>query len=77
MKITNKVKNHDPVQNPAHYRSHPSGIECIMIAEHMSFNIGSVFKYCWRHGLKDSSKTIEDLRKAQFYLQKEIERLSK
>jgi hypothetical protein len=64
----------DPVNRPKHYVNHPSGIECIQITEHMNFNIGNVIKYCWRAGDKNG---IEDLKKAQWYLNREIARLEK
>jgi len=38
----------DPVNHPRHYTSHPSGIECITITEHMSFCLGNAVKYLWR-----------------------------
>lgn len=62
----------DSVQHPAHYTSHPSGIECIDITRHMGFNLGNAIKYIWRADLK--GKAIEDLRKAAFYIQDEINR---
>lgn len=62
----------DPVNHPAHYTSHPSGIECIQVTEHMGFCIGSAFKYLWRAGLKGDA--IEDLEKAVWYIQREIQR---
>lgn len=71
----------DSVNHPKHYNSHPSGVECIDIVRHYDFNVGNIIKYLWRHGLKheqgvsDRQKAIEDLRKAQFYLNDEIERL--
>jgi hypothetical protein len=58
------------VNNPKHYTSHPSGIECLEITRHMGFNLGNVIKYIWRADLK--GKNIEDLKKAAFYLQDEI-----
>lgn len=61
---------HDPVNKPSHYRSHPSGIECIQITEHMGFNLGNAFKYIWRCDLKKDA--IEDLKKAVWYAQREI-----
>lgn len=64
--------SHDPVNNPKHYTSHPSGIECIQITEHMGFNLGNAVKYIWRADLK--ADALEDLRKAAWYLQREIER---
>lgn len=64
-----------PVNHPQHYTSHPSGIECIQITEHMGFNLGNALKYIWRADLKGSA--IEDLQKAEFYIKREIERRSK
>lgn len=63
-------KEHDPVNNPRHYQSHKSGVECIQITEHMNFNLGNCLKYVWRADLKNDA--IEDLRKARFYLDREI-----
>lgn len=68
-------QDHDPVEHPKHYCSHPSGIECIEITRHMNFNCGNVIKYLWRCGLKDSAPSIEDLRKAAWYLNDEINRV--
>lgn len=65
----------DPVNHPSHYTSHPSGIECIQVTRHMSFNIGNVIKYCWRAGLKDSKTDLEDLLKAQWYLNDQINKV--
>ena len=69
--------NNDPVNSPSHYRSHPSGVECIQIVEHMSFNIGNCIKYLWRAGLKDIAPPLQDLKKAQWYLNREIEKQEK
>ena len=70
------TKDHDPVNHPAHYTQHPSGVECIQITEHMNFNLGNSVKYIWRAGLK-SETPLEDLKKAQWYLTREIARLEK
>ena len=61
------------VNHPQHYNSHPSGVECIDIVEHFNFRIGNAIKYLWRAGRKGSSPKIEDLKKAIFYIQREIE----
>jgi len=65
----------DNVNHPAHYTQHPSGIECIEITRHMGFNLGNAMKYIWRADLK--AKAIEDLEKAIFYIQDEIEKMKK
>lgn len=92
-KIVEKVMN-DPVNHPQHYNSHPSGVECITITEHMSFNVGNAIKYLWRAGLKtgpqppmemgagkvffiSSEQHLEDLKKAAWYINREIEKLRK
>ncbi len=64
----------DPVNSPAHYTSHPSGVECIEITQHMNFCLGNAIKYLWRAGLKLSTP-IEDLKKARWYINREIERI--
>ena len=66
--------NEDDKINPPHYRSHPSGVEAIAICEHFNFAIGNVVKYCWRARLKPSDP-LEDLKKAAWYLNREIARL--
>mgnify|MGYP005998873779 CR=1 FL=1 len=60
----------DNVNNPAHYTSHPSGVECIEVTEHMGFNLGNAMKYIWRCDLK--ADAIEDLKKAEFYIRREL-----
>jgi len=65
----------DDVNNPKHYTSDKSGVECIEITRHRNFNIGNAIKYLWRCGLKDSSKHIQDLEKAVWYINDEIKRL--
>ena len=62
----------DQINNPSHYTKHKSGIECIQITEHMSFNLGNAVKYIWRADLKGES--IQDLRKAAWYINREIMR---
>jgi hypothetical protein len=65
----------DLVNAPPHYRKHPSGVECVTIAEHFNFNLGNAIKYIWRAGLKEA--VIQDLEKARWYLDREIQRLKK
>jgi hypothetical protein len=65
----------DQVNHPSHYTSDPSGVEAIEITRHRNFNIGNAFKYLWRAGLKNQDSHIEDLKKAIFYIQDEINKL--
>ena len=65
----------DKVNHPQHYTSHKSGVECIQVTENMNFCLGNAIKYIWRADLKDDA--MEDLRKAKWYIEREIERRSK
>lgn len=59
--------------NPPHYRRFP--VEVIEITEHLSFNRGNVVKYVCRAGHKPGSDELTDLKKAAWYLSREIARL--
>jgi len=75
--VGNLKKHYDDlesVNHPAHYCSHPSGVECIQITEHFNFCIGNAVKYLWRAGVK-TENPVEDLKKAIWYIQREIERV--
>jgi len=63
------------IDHPEHYNRHPSGIECITIVEAFNFNLGNVIKYIWREGLKPGEADIDELRKAQWYINREIQRI--
>jgi len=65
----------DSINHPPHYTAHPSGVECIEITEHMNFNIGNAVKYLWRCGQKGA--LLDDLRKARWYVNREIKRLER
>jgi hypothetical protein len=69
------VKASSAVNHPSHYNSHPAGIECIDVVEHMTFNIGNAIKYLWRAGLKPNAPSDQDIAKAQWYLERELSRL--
>ena len=70
-----KEEEVDVVNQPPHYTEHPSGIECIQVTEHMGFNLGNAIKYIWRCDLKKDA--IEDLKKAKWYIDREIDRRAK
>jgi hypothetical protein len=63
--------DHDPVNKPSHYMS-KNGIESIDVIESfdLNFNLGNATKYILRSGKKWNR--IEDLRKAIWYLEREI-----
>lgn len=72
--VANIAEEHDAVNNPKHYTSHPSGVECIEISEKLTFNLGNAFKYVFRRD--DKENTYQDLSKAEWYLNREIARLT-
>ena len=65
------------VDHPDHYNQHPAGIECIDVIEHFNFNIGAAIKHCWRHGRKPGNDALTDLKKARWYIEREIARLGR
>jgi len=62
----------DMVNHPPHYTSHPSGVEVIQITEHLNFCLGNTVKYVLR--CDEKGDALEDLKKAQWYLGREIKR---
>jgi len=69
----------DNVNHPNHYTNGPKCpyckniIECITISEFFGFLLGNTIKYIWRNNLK--GKQLEDLKKAKWYLEREINNL--
>lgn len=65
----------DPVNHPKHYTF--GKIEVIDVLEdwQLPYHLGCVVKYVARAGKKDPTKKLEDLKKAQWYLNRYIEKL--
>lgn len=66
---------YDVVEKAKHYNT--GKIEVISAIEDwdLDFHLGNVVKYVARSGKKDPAKTIEDLEKARWYLNRKIEQL--
>jgi len=69
----------ETVNHPSHYNESPAKcsacahpIECIDVVRHRQFNIGNAIKYLWRWEHKGG---IEDLKKAIWYINDEINRI--
>lgn len=64
----------DVVNNPAHYTD--GGIETIdyIEAKGLGYHLGNAVKYISRAGKKGTNQGLEDLRKAQWYLARAIEK---
>ena len=69
----------DNVNHPTHYGGEENPYEAIKVIEawELGFCLGNAVKYIARAGKKDPAKEIEDLQKAVWYLQREIEKLKK
>ena len=72
---TKKNQTTDNVNHPPHYKA--GGIETIdfIEAKSLNYNLGNVVKYITRADHKGNK--LEDLQKAQWYLNREIKNLSK
>lgn len=65
----------DAVNHPNHYTD--GGIETIdfIEAKKLPYHLGNAVKYISRAGKKDQNKTIEDLQKAVWYIERYIKAL--
>lgn len=66
----------EAVDHPAHYGGEDDPFEAIKIIEHydLGFRTGNAVKYLLRAGRKPGASYLQDLEKAAWYLQREIER---
>ena len=69
----------DQIKHPQHYGGEDNIYEAIKVIEDWSlgFNLGNVIKYISRAGKKSKETEIQDLKKALFYLQRQIDNLEK
>lgn len=65
----------DIVNRPSHYTD--GGIETIdfIEAKKLPYHLGNAVKYISRAGKKDKSKTVEDLQKAVWYIERYIKQM--
>lgn len=65
----------EAVNHPQHYGGGDNPYEAIKVIEAwgLGFSLGNTVKYISRAGLKDPAKELEDLQKAAWYLNREIE----
>jgi hypothetical protein len=72
-------KKNDSVNHPSHYGGEDNPYEAIKVIEAwgLGFCLGNVVKYISRAGKKGEKTLLEDLRKARWYLDREIIRLER
>ena len=77
LEIADKGTQPDNVNHPNHYAN--GRIEVIDFIEDkgLGFHLGNAVKYISRAGRKNPDKTVEDLRKAVWYINRQIERLER
>ena len=70
-----EIEEKEMINHPSHYNM--GKYEAIDVIEdwNLNFNLGNTAKYISRAGHKDEDKMIEDLKKARWYLDREIQRL--
>ena len=75
VEIADKGTQHNNVNHPNHYAN--GRIEVIDFIEDkgLGFHLGNAVKYISRAGRKDPARTVEDLQKAVWYINRQIERL--
>jgi hypothetical protein len=73
------MENKEMVKNPDHYGGASNPYEAIKVIEHwnLDFHLGNTVKYISRAGKKYPEKELEDLLKAEWYLNRRIENLRK
>ena len=65
----------ETVNHPDHYGGEEDPYEAIKVIEawDLNFNLGNVVKYVCRAGKKSRTDAVEDLRKAKWYIERQIE----
>lgn len=69
--------NKEQVNHPSHYGGENNVYEAIKVIDawDLGFSLGNTIKYISRAGKKDSGKELQDLKKAQWYLEHHIKAL--
>lgn len=66
----------DMVNHPAHYTGHPT-IEAIEVLEHVQdYRLGTAMKYLWRIAFGGKHDSVEDAKKAVWYINRWLEKQS-
>lgn len=65
------------INHPDYYSANGFEVIDFIDAHNLNFNLGNVVKYVSRSGRKDGEDTLTALKKAQWYLNREIQRMEK
>lgn len=74
--LVRSINRTNAVEHPSHYGGKDDPYEVIKVIEAwgLGFTLGNTVKYIARVGKKDPDKILEDLKKARWYLDREIEK---
>ena len=70
--VKTEFGENDNVNHPAHYNTGNIEVIDYILDKQLDFCLGNAVKYISRAGKKDPNKTIEDLEKAIWYINREI-----
>lgn len=73
--VQNDNQQHDPVNHPSHYTDGKIEVIDFIEDKKLNFHRGNAVKYISRAGKKDPTKEKEDILKAIWYLQRDVQRL--
>lgn len=76
MKGIQITEGHDTVNHPSHYTDGKIEVIDYIEDKKLGYHLGNAIKYISRAGKKDPAKTVEDLRKAIWYINRKIEKLT-
>lgn len=71
--VMTKAETNDSVNHPSHYTSGKIEVIDFIEDQKLPYHLGNVVKYVARAGKKDKTKTVEDLKKAAWYINRYIE----
>lgn len=72
--LEEQAEEPDMVAHPPHYGGHPKGYKAIDVIEDAPYRLGTAMKYIWRVAFGEKFNPTEDLEKAIWYLQREVEK---
>lgn len=73
--VQNDNQQHDTVNHPSHYTDGKIEVIDFIEDKKLNFHRGNAVKYISRAGKKDPTKEKEDILKAIWYLQRDVQRL--
>lgn len=65
----------DPVNHPSHYTDGKIEVIDVIEDKNLGFHLGNSVKYILRAGKKSDNSELQDLKKAQWYLNRKIKQL--